>query len=71
MEQAFKKGNDIDTAHQIALMYEYSLFGVKPDVVKAIDWFHIAAKNGHVEAMAEYANVLRAWMWTSTEQCWN
>lgn len=55
MEQAFKEGNDVDAAHQLALMYEYSLFGVESDVVKAADWFHIAAKNGHVEAMAEYA----------------
>jgi len=55
MKYAAISGNDIDAAHEVALIYEYSLHGVEPDVVLAADWFLKAAETGHVEAMAEYA----------------
>lgn len=46
---------DMDAAHQIALIYEYSLHGIETDVVLAAEWFLKAAEGGHIEAMAEYA----------------
>ncbi|GKZ01380.1 hypothetical protein MPSEU_001088900 [Mayamaea pseudoterrestris] len=46
-------GQDVDAAHEVALVYEYALHGVKIDVVKAAEWFTKAAKAGHMEAMAE------------------
>jgi len=55
LEHAATEGGDMDAAHQIALIYEYSLYGVETDVVLAADWFLKAAQSGHVEAMAEYA----------------
>jgi TPR repeat protein len=55
LKYAAISGKDIDAAHEVALIYEYSLHGVDPDVVLAADWFLKAAEAGHVEAMAEYA----------------
>jgi len=55
LKYAAISGRDIDAAHEVALIYEYSLHGVEPDVVLAADWFLKAAEAGHVEAMAEYA----------------
>lgn len=48
-------GGDVDAAHKIALIYEYGEYGVEVDVVLAAEWFLEAAKQGHIEAMAEYA----------------
>jgi len=55
LEYAANEGQDIYAAHQIALIYEYSLYGIETDVVLAAEWFLKAAEKGHVEAMAEYA----------------
>ena len=55
LKYAATSGCDVDAAHEIALIHEYSLHGVETDVVRAADWFLKAAENGHVEAMAEYA----------------
>lgn len=53
LKAAFRIGNDVDAAHDIALIYEYGHHGVAVDVVAAAEWFKEAAENGHVEAMAE------------------
>uniref|UniRef100_A0A7S1ZIW1 F-box domain-containing protein n=1 Tax=Ditylum brightwellii TaxID=49249 RepID=A0A7S1ZIW1_9STRA len=55
LETAYKIGNDVDAAHELALIYEYAQHGVEIDVVVAAQWFKQAAESGHVEAMAEYA----------------
>lgn len=55
LECAYRRGNDIDAAHELAIIYEYGEHGVKIDVVAAAEWFKIAAEGGHIEAMAEYA----------------
>lgn len=52
---AYKSGQDVDAAHELALVFEYSKHGVEIDVVAAAQWFCKAAEGGHVEAMAEYA----------------
>jgi TPR repeat protein len=52
---AYEVGNDLDAAHDLALIYEYGKDYVSQDVFVAADWFLKAAQGGHVEAMAEYA----------------
>jgi TPR repeat protein len=46
-------GQDADAAHEVALVYEYGTYGIEIDVVKAADWFRLAAEADHMEAMAE------------------
>ncbi len=53
MESAFHIGNDSDSAHDLAIIYEYGRYGIEVDVVAAAEWFERAAKLGHVEAMVE------------------
>jgi len=53
LQCAFAAGNDIDAAHEMALIYEYGRFGVETDPSVAAQWFETAATAGHVEAMAE------------------
>jgi len=53
MKAAFKIGNDSDSAHKLALMFEYGHHGVQVDIVAAAAWFELAAKEGHVESMVE------------------
>jgi TPR repeat protein len=53
LQCAHYQGGNADAAHEIALLYEYGTFGVDLDVVQAASWFRIAAKTGHIEAMAE------------------
>lgn len=53
LEAAHTQGLDVDAAHQVALVYEYGQYNVETDVVKAAEWFQLAAETGHMEAMAE------------------
>ena len=46
-------GQDMDAAHDLALVFEYGRHGVENDIVAAADWFTKAATAGHIEAMAE------------------
>mmetsp|Transcript_57309 Transcript_57309/g.66937 ORF Transcript_57309/g.66937 Transcript_57309/m.66937 type:complete len:317 (-) Transcript_57309:123-1073(-) len=55
LKKAAQECNDIDAAHELALIYEYGEHNVDCDVVAACEWFLIAAVNGHTGAMAEYA----------------
>lgn len=55
LEIAYRRGRDIDAAHELAVIYEYGEHGVENDVVAAAEWFKIAAEGGHAEAMSEYA----------------
>jgi Sel1 repeat len=55
LEAAFGIGNDVDAAHELALLYEYGEHNVEIDVYVAAEWFYKAAVGGHVEGMAEYA----------------
>lgn len=55
LKAAYTYGNDMDAAYEIATIYEYGKYSVTVDVVLAAKWFLLAAKGGHVEAMAEYA----------------
>ena len=55
LKAAHSRGGDIDAAHELALIYEYGEYDVPNDVVVAAEWFLVAAKAGHAEAMAEYA----------------
>mmetsp|Transcript_10276 Transcript_10276/g.11381 ORF Transcript_10276/g.11381 Transcript_10276/m.11381 type:complete len:339 (-) Transcript_10276:29-1045(-) len=49
---------DLEAAYETATIYEYSKYGVEVDIYQAVEWFHGAAKTGHVESMAEYAMCL-------------
>jgi hypothetical protein len=53
LKAAFQLGNDVESAHEIALIYEYGHHGVEVDVVAASQFFKEAAEKGHVESMAE------------------
>ena len=53
MQAAHAWGNDVDAAHELALIYEHGRFDVQVDVMEAVAWFHKAAEGGHTEAMAE------------------
>jgi hypothetical protein len=55
LEDAALLGFDIHASHELAVIYELGKHDVDVDVVAAARWFHHAAENGHVEAMAEYA----------------
>lgn len=46
-------GQDMDAAHDLALVFEYGRHGVENDIVAAAEWFTKAATAGHIEAMAE------------------
>lgn len=49
---------DIEAAYEVAIIYEYSKYGVPVDIYHAAKWFLGAATAGHVESMAEYAMCL-------------
>ena len=53
LEAAYHYGDDADSAHETALIYEYGRHNIDVDVVAAAQWFERAANQGHVEAMAE------------------
>jgi len=53
MEAAFRIGNDADSAHNLAVIYEFGQHGIETDVVAAAEWFERAAKEGNVESMVE------------------
>ncbi|GAX23650.1 uncharacterized protein FisN_12Hh223 [Fistulifera solaris] len=53
LEAAYEVGNNLDAAHEVALVYENGSHGIEVDVVGAVAWFEKAAEGGHVEAMAE------------------
>jgi TPR repeat protein len=53
LQSAFEVGNDVDAAHDLALLYEHGHRSVELDVVRAAEWLLRAAEKGHVEAMAE------------------
>lgn len=46
---------DADAAYDIAKIHESGLYDSPVDIEKAAQWFEIAARDGHVEAMVEYA----------------
>ena len=53
LQASFLLGEDINSAHETAMLYEYGRNGIEVDVVAAAEWFEKAAQAGHVEAMAE------------------
>jgi TPR repeat protein len=53
LEAAYHYGDDADSAHETALIYEYGRHNIDVDVVAAAQWFERVANQGHVEAMAE------------------
>jgi TPR repeat protein len=53
LQSAFEMGDDVDAAHDLALLYEHGRRSVELDVVRAAEWLLRAAEKGHVEAMAE------------------
>lgn len=53
LRAAFELGEDVDAAHELALVHEFGRDGVDVDVVAAAEWFERAAEAGHVEAMSE------------------
>lgn len=53
LRSAYSMANDIDAAHDLALVYEYGRFGVENDIFAAAEWLKTAANAGHIEAMAE------------------
>jgi TPR repeat protein len=53
LQASFELGNDVDAAHEIAIIYEFGRNGIQVDVVAAGQWFQKAAENGHAEAMTE------------------
>jgi Sel1 repeat len=53
LQAAFYAGGDIDAANNVAVVYEYGLYGVPIDVVLAAQWLERAALAGHTESMAE------------------
>jgi len=57
LKKAYYHG-DVDAAHDIATIYEYSKYNVPVDIYAAASWFHAGASSGHVECMAEYAMCL-------------
>jgi TPR repeat protein len=52
LKAAFYAG-DINAANNVAVVYEYGLYGVEIDVVAAAQWLERAAQAGHTESMAE------------------
>lgn len=57
LHQAYHHG-DLNSAFEIASIYENGNYGVDVDIYRAAEWFHGAATAGHVESMAEYAMCL-------------
>jgi TPR repeat protein len=53
LQASFQLGEDLDAAHETALIYEFGRNGIEVDVVAAAEWFEKAAQAGHVEAMLE------------------
>lgn len=53
LQATFDIGNDINSAHETAMLYEYGRNGIEVDVVAAANWFEKAAEAGHIDAMAE------------------
>eukprot|EP00536_Pseudo-nitzschia_multiseries_P003939 jgi/Psemu1/318278/estExt_fgenesh1_pm.C_630008 len=53
MEAAFLVGKDAESAHDLAVMYEYGHHGIEVDVVAAAEWFERGAAEGNVESMVE------------------
>jgi TPR repeat protein len=53
LKASFEHGDDLDAAHEIALLYEFGRNGVEVDVIAAAQWFEKAATAGHIEAMSE------------------
>jgi len=53
LKSAYEMGNDIDAAHDAALIYEFGRNGVEIDIVAAAEWLEKAAEGGHIESMAE------------------
>lgn len=53
LQAAFELGDNVEAAHDMALIYEFGRHGVEIDVFAAAEWFQKAAEKGHVEAMAE------------------
>ncbi len=48
---------DAEAQYKLALLYEEGQ-GVKKDFGKALNWYHLAAKQGHVEAQFKFASAL-------------
>ena len=53
LQASFELGNDLDAAHESAMIYEFGRNGIDVDVIAAAQWFEKAAEKGHVEAMTE------------------
>ena len=53
LKAASEMGQDMDAAHDLALVYEYGKHGVENDIFAAAEWLTKAALEGHIEAMAE------------------
>lgn len=53
LQAASSIGEDMDAAHDLALVFEYGRHGVENDIFAAAVWFTKAAESGHIEAMAE------------------
>lgn len=53
LRSAYNMGDDIDAAHDLAMIYEYGKFSVENDIFAAAEWLKKAANGGHIEAMAE------------------
>jgi hypothetical protein len=43
LKAAHTAAGDVGAAHEVALVYEYGQYGVKNDIAKAAEWFHMAA----------------------------
>lgn len=55
LQASFEMGNDVDAAHEVAMIYEHGKKGIEIDVVAAAEWLKKAAEVGHVESMSELA----------------
>ena len=53
LQASFELGEDVDAAHETAIIYEFGRNGVQVDVVAAAQWFEKSAERGHAEAMTE------------------
>lgn len=53
LRAAYEMADDMDAAHDLALVYEYGRHGVDNDIFAAAKWLEKAATDGHIEAMAE------------------
>ena len=53
LRAAYEMGDDMDAAHDLALVYEYGRHKVDIDIFAAAEWLTKAAEEGHIEAMAE------------------